>query len=117
MSRRRGGAPTLKIISWRHIPAQVNGTAGDHKVQVELPHRFQKAIDRAAMVAGLTDASSYVAEMTSELRATTGADIEAEVAELVHAIEAAFPLERLNDYVETGGWRPDAAHDDGGTST
>ena len=117
MSRRRGGAPALKIISWRHIPAQVNGTAGDHKVQVELPHRFQKAIDRAAMVAGLTDASSYVAEMTSELRPTDGADLESEVAALVHAIEADFPLERLNDYVETGGWRPDAVDGEGNTAT
>jgi len=116
MTRRRGGAPSLKIISWRDIPAQVNGTAGDHKVQVELPHRFQKAIDRAAMVAGLTDASSYVAEMTSELRPTDGTDIEAEVADLVQAIETEFPLERLNDFVETGGWRPGSGpHDKGPT--
>ena len=106
MSRRRGGAPSLKVISWRQIPAQVNGNAGDHKVQVELPHRFQKAIDRAAMVAGLTDASSYVAEMTSEVRPTEGADIEAEVAALVDEIEAEFPLERLDDYVKAGGWKP-----------
>ena len=95
------------MISWRHIPAQVNGTSGDHKVQVELPHRFQKAIDRAAMVAGLTDASSYVAEMTSETKATAGDDIEAEVARLVHEIEADFPLDRLNEFVQAGGWNPD----------
>lgn len=117
MSRRRGGAPSLKVISWRQIPAQVNGSAGDRKVQVELPHRFQKAIDRAAMVAGLTDASSYVAEMTSEVRPTAGVDIEAEVAALVHEIEAAFPLERLDDYVQSGGWQP-APHplDEGSTT-
>jgi len=105
--RRRGGAPSLKVISWRHIPAQVNGSAGDHKVQVELPHRFQKAIDRAAMVAGLTDAGSYVAEMNSETQPTAGDDIDAEVAALVHEIESEFPLERLNDYVQAGGWSPD----------
>ena len=117
MSRRRGGAPSLKIISWREIPAQVNGTAGDHKVQVELPHRFQKAIDRAAMVAGLTDASSYVAELPSEIRPTEGLDIEAEVAALVGEIEAEFPLARLDEYVHSGGWRPGPDRSDQGQTS
>ena len=104
--RRRGGGPSLKIIKWRDIPAQVNGTSGDQKVQVELPPRFQKAIDRAAMVAGLKDANSYIAEMGSESRAAFTDDIEADVATLVHELEAAFPLEVLNDFVRTGGFDP-----------
>ena len=44
--------------------------------------------------------------MTSETRPTAGEDIEAEVNQLVHEIEAEFPLERLNDYVQAGGWSP-----------
>ena len=58
--RRRRGGPALKIIKWRDIPAQINGTVGDRKVQVELPPRFQKAIDRAAMIADKKDANSYI---------------------------------------------------------
>jgi hypothetical protein len=104
--RRRRGGPSLKIIKWRDIPAQVNGMSGDQKVQVELPPRFQKAIDRAAMVAGKKDANSYIAEMGSESRAA-GDDVEAEVAQLVSEIEADFTLERLNEFVRTGGFNPD----------
>jgi hypothetical protein len=103
--RRRGGGPSLKIIKWRDIPAQVNGTSGDQKVQVELPHRFQKAIDRAAMVAGLKDANSYIAEMGAESRPADG-DIEAAVAALVAEIEAEFTPEHLNTFVATGGFDP-----------
>ena len=106
-ARRRGGGPSLKVIKWRDLPAQVNGTAADQKVQVELPPRFQKAIDRAAMIAGKTDANSYIAEMTQETMSATGDDIEAEVATLVTNIEAEFTLDRLNEFVAAGGWHPE----------
>ncbi len=109
--RRRGGGPSLKIIQWRDIPAQINGTSGDQKVQVELPPRFQKAIDRAAMVADKKDASSYIAEMGSSTRPVPEAfadDIEGAVAALVAEIEEEFTPEHLNDYVRAGGYAPDA---------
>ena len=105
--RRRGGGPSLKIIKWRDIPAQVNGTAGDQKVQVELPHRFQAAIDRAAMIAGAKDANSYIAEMGQEMRPLEGDDVEAAVAVLVADIEAEFTMDRLNQFVRCGGFHPD----------
>jgi hypothetical protein len=108
--RRRGGGPSLKIIKWRDIPAQVNGTAGDQKVQVELPPRFQKAIDRAAMVGDVKDANSYILQMGQEARPLVGDDVEVAVAALVAEIEEEFTLERLNQYVATGGWNPDADH-------
>lgn len=104
--RRRGSGPSLKIIKWRDIPAQVNGTSGDEKIQVELPPRFQKAIDRAAMVAGLKDANSYVAEMGAESRPARGQDLQADVKTLVDELETAFPLEVLNEFVRTGGFDP-----------
>lgn len=110
--RRRGSGPSLKIIKWRDIPAQINGTDGDRKVQVELPPRFQKAIDRAAMIADKKDANSYIAEMGSETRPVEAnsdepVDIDAAVAELVITIEAEFTNDRLNDYVRTGGFAPE----------
>ena len=104
--RRRSAGPSLKVISWRDIPAQVNGTAGDRKVQVELPPRFQKAIDRAAMLAGKKDASSYIAEMTSQTRPVDTDDIDAAVADLVGRLEAEFTQDRLNEFVATGGFVP-----------
>lgn len=107
--RRRGSGPNLKIIKWRDIPAQVNGTSGDEKIQVELPPRFQKAIDRAAMVAGLKDANSYVAEMGAESRPSLGQDLQADVKALVDELEAAFPLDVLNEFVRTGGFDPSSS--------
>lgn len=107
--RRRGSGPSLKIIKWRDIPAQVNGTSGDQKIQVELPPRFQKAIDRAAMVAGLKDANSYVAEMGAESRPSLGQDLQADVKALVDELEAAFPLDVLNEFVRTGGFDPSSS--------
>lgn len=107
--RRRGSGPNLKIIKWRDIPAQVNGTSGDQKIQVELPPRFQKAIDRAAMVAGLKDANSYVAEMGAESRPSLGQDLQADVKALVDELEAAFPLDVLNEFVRTGGFDPSSS--------
>lgn len=105
--RRRRGGPSLKIIKWRDIPAQINGTVGDRKVQVELPPRFQKAIDRAAMVADKKDANSYIAEMGQETRPIDPeADVDDAVAELVTSIEAEFTKERLNEFVRTGGFTP-----------
>lgn len=104
--RRSAGGPSIKVIMWRDIPAQVNGTTGTHKVQVELPPRFQKAIDRAAMVAEKKDANSYIAEMGQDLRPASD-DIEGDVARLVAEIEATFTQERLNEYVATGGFHPE----------
>lgn len=107
--RRRRGGPSLKIIKWRDIPAQINGTVGDQKVQVELPPRFQKAIDRAAMVADKKDANGYIAEMGAETRAIDpDADVDTAVADMVAEIEAEFTKERLNDYVRTGGFTPES---------
>ena len=106
--RRRGGGPSLKVIKWRDIPAQVNGTSGDQKVQVELPHRFQAAIDRAAMIAGAKDANSYIAEMGQESRPLVGDDVETAVATLVAEIEAEFTMDRLNEFVRAGGFDPDS---------
>ena len=113
VSRRRRGGPSLKIIKWRDIPAQVNATSGDDKVQIELPHRFQAAIDRAAMLADKKDASSYIAEMGQELRPLESDDLRAEAEQLVAEIEAEFTSERLNEIVRNGGF----AGDGGATST
>lgn len=85
----------------------MNGTSGDEKVQIELPHRFQAAIDRAAMIAGAKDANSYIAEMGQESRPLVGDDVETAVATLVAEIEAEFTMDRLNEFVRCGGFHPD----------
>ena len=105
----RRGASQIVVISWRDIPAQVNGRSGTEKHQIVLPRRFQRAIDEAAMVAGKKSASDYVAEWKriSTLLPDDGVSLaeatEAEAARL----KAEFTAARLEVYVATGGWGPD----------
>lgn len=101
---RRGGSEVV-VILWRDIPAQINGKTGTDKHQVILPHRFQKAIDRAAMVAGKKTAQEYVGEWRR-----TSYPLVGELAETIDAIAASieveFTNERLHTLVDNGGWDP-----------
>ena len=45
---------------WRDIPAQIIISRGRKKFKKILSERFQKAIDRAAMIADRTDSSAYL---------------------------------------------------------
>ena len=107
--RRRDGAGDLIVISWRDIPAQVNAGAGEHRIQRILPRRFQRAIDNAAMVAGMSSASQYIGEWRRSTRPADGDDPEGAALRLAAELEAAFPRERLETFVETGGWDPERA--------
>ena len=56
----------LTVIYWRDIPAQVNAADGAAIARVQLPERFQQAIDAAAMQAGLVDADAYLEHWRQE---------------------------------------------------
>ena len=105
--RRRDGDGNLVLISWRDIPAQVNGGSGTDRVQRILPRRFQRAIDRAAMVAGKTQASQYVGEWRRTTIPAGSDDPTAAAMAEAARLEEAFPRERLDEFVRTGGWDPE----------
>ena len=50
------------IIFWRDIPSQVVAQRGRKREKAHLSHRFQEAIDRAAMRAGKGSSDAYLAE-------------------------------------------------------
>lgn len=107
---RRGNANDMVIISWRDIPAQVNGGSADNRQQQILPQRFHGAIDRAAMKAGKKTSGEYVAEWrrtTVPIAAEFEGDIAAAVLAEAARLEAEFPAERLKQWIDTGGWNPD----------
>ena len=110
--RRRNDDGRLVVISWRDIPAQVNGGAGANRVQRILPRRFQRAIDRAAMVAGKTQASEYVGEWRRTVIDADAGAADPETAAMAAAadLEEAFPRTRLDEFVKTGGWDPDGGN-------
>ncbi len=105
--RRRSDDGSLVLISWRDIPAQVNGGSGENRVQRILPRRFQRAIDRAAMVAGKTQASQYVGEWRRTVIPGDAADPESAAMAVATELEEAFPRQRLDEFVRTGGWDPE----------
>ena len=71
-----------------------------------LPRRFQRAIDRAAMVAGKTQASEYVGEWRRTRIPANGTDPESAAIAAATQLEETFSRERLDEFVKTGGWDP-----------
>ncbi len=95
----------LVTILWRDIPAQVTARSGRIKSAVELPPRFQSAIDRAAMVAGKNTYDAYIEEWR-RTSAPCGEDVEAEAAAAAARIEQEYPPARLARMAAGGGYEP-----------
>lgn len=114
---RRGADDRIIVICWRDIPAQVNAGSGDNRTQRILPRRFQRAIDRAAMVAGKTEASQYVGEWRRVVRPGDPADPAAAALEAAARLEDEFPRSRLDAFVAAGGWDPDRHRAEGDPDT
>jgi hypothetical protein len=95
--------PELTVIWWRDIPAQVTAKEGRRSARVQLPDRFQEAIDAAAMRAGLIGTDSYLAEWRREQR-ECGEDLDQEVAEEAEWLEAAYTADTLERLVKADGY-------------
>ncbi|MDO5614224.1 MAG: virulence factor [Paracoccus sp. (in: a-proteobacteria)] len=88
----------LTLVFWRDIPAQVTLGKGRSAQRVILAERFEKAIDRAAMKAGLSGSDAYL----NEWRRVTvpGDDPQAEAAR----IEAEYDDDRLRALIARDGF-------------
>ncbi len=98
-------------IWWRDIPTQVNAQQGRDRYRAVLPRRFQRAVDEAAMAAGLTHATDYVAEWRRE---TTPLAADLDAAALQTAADAAaasfdgdYSKERLTAIARNSGYEPE----------
>ncbi len=105
MSRRRRGGPEIVTILWRDIPAQVTATTDSGREKVLLSDRFQVAIDRAAVVAGMTDTDVYVQQWRRVTTPVVG-DGAAEARALATELDESFPKSRLDAFVANGGVDP-----------
>ena len=97
---------TLTVLYWRDIPAQVVAKEGRNVAKRQLDPRFEKAIDRAAMRAGLRDSDSYLAEWRRGTPEPCGDDLAAEAEAAARGIEAGYDEARLRALVESGGREP-----------
>ena len=100
--------PSLTVIYWRDIPAQVVAEEGRgrsrRQAKQELHRRFALAIDEAAMRDNADSTDDYLAEWRKAEPEACGADLEAEVAARVAQLEQAWPSERLGKLVANGGF-------------
>ena len=96
----------LIVVSWREIPAQVLVRAGRRTARRPLPDRFQEAIDRAAMHAGLRDTDAYLGAWQRIFAGSCGDDLETEAERAAARLDAEYPPERLRALAANGGLEP-----------
>ena len=96
--------PEVTIVYWRDIPAQVIVGKGRRGAKVQLPERFEQAIDRCAMKVGARDTDAYLAEW----RKAVAADVEGDQDEIARAtaarLEAEFDTARIKALIDNDGW-------------
>ena len=92
----------LTIVMWRDIPAQVIVKQGRNSAKRPLEERFEKAVDKAAMRAGLYGSDGYLSEWRRDTT-TCGDDIEAILETTVNQIQTDYTEERLAVLIAAGG--------------
>ena len=92
----------LTIVMWRDIPAQVIVKQGRNSAKRPLEDRFEKAIDKAAMRAGLYGSDGYLSEWRRDTTAC-GDDLEAILETTVNQIQTDYTEERLAILIAAGG--------------
>ena len=94
----------VTVVFWRDIPAQVIVGKGRRAVKVQLPERFEQAIDRCAMKVGARDADAYLAEW----RKAGPHDVAGEAEEVARAeaarLETAYDKDRVQTLIANDGW-------------
>jgi len=93
----------LIVISWRDVPAQVLVKAGRETAKVQLSHRFQEAVDRAAMRAGKASSGDYLADWKRSDPRACGDDLQAEANAEADRLEALYSDEDLLRIIRAHG--------------
>ena len=94
--------PTLSIIWWRDIHAQIVAKDARRSSKVVLHPRFQVAIDKAANRAAKREYDSYIAEWRKTF-SECGDDLEAVVKAEAERLEAEYTKHHLAELIQSGG--------------
>lgn len=95
--------PDITVVYWRDIPAQVLVGRGRAAVKRPLPERFEQAIDRAAMKAGMAGTDAYLAQWRRVAGGSAdGTDADAADA-AAQRIDRDYDTDRLKRLIDTGG--------------
>ncbi|MDB4260210.1 virulence factor [Porticoccaceae bacterium] len=97
-------------VFWRDIPAQILVKSGRVRGKALLSHRFQAAIDRAAMRAGKGGSDEYLEDWRRITSSIEGEGSPQELAEqFAEAIEAAYSDLDIKALVASKGLRVESA--------
>lgn len=91
------------LISWRDIPSQIVVKQGRETGKVQLSHRFQEAIDRAAMRAGKAGSDAYLADWKRSSPVDCGNDMQAVAQAEADRIEALYSDDDLLRLIRAHG--------------
>ncbi len=96
----------VTLVFWRDIPAQVIVGKGRRGAKVQLPERFEQAIDRAAMKAGMAGTDDYLAEWRkAEPYPVDGGGSDIEIAQSEAArLDAEYDQDRIKTLIANLGW-------------
>ena len=96
--------PNVIIVYWRDIPAQVIVGKGRQAAKVQLPERFEQAIDRAAMKIGAEGTDAYL----SEWRKGTSYQVEGDQTDIAKSeatrIETEYDQDKIKKLIANDGW-------------
>ena len=94
----------VTVVYWRDIPAQVIVGRGRRGTKMQLPERFEQAIDRAAMKAGAAESDDYMAGFRkADPIPVDGTDQDAAAA-TVARIETEYDQDRIKALIANDGW-------------
>lgn len=93
----------LILISWRDIPSQIVVKQGREAAKVQLSHRFQEAIDRAAMRAGKASSDAYLADWKRSEPVACGDEMQAAAQNEADRLEALYSDDDLLRLIRAHG--------------
>lgn len=96
--------PDVTIVYWRDIPAQVIVGKGRRGSKVQLPERFEQAIDRAAMKVGAGGTDDYLAEWRKAEPYPVDGDPDDVAKTEAARIDAEYDSDRIKALVANDGW-------------
>ena len=96
--------PLVTIVYWRDIPAQVIVGKGRSAAKVQLPERFEQAIDRCAMKIGARDGDAYMAEWRKAAPVEVAGDADQVAKSTAARLVADYDTDRIKALIDTDGW-------------
>ena len=94
----------VTIVYWRDIPAQVIVGKGRRGSKVQLPERFEQAIDRTAMKTGAEDTDSYLAEWRKAAAYQIEGDQEEVAQSEANRIDTKYDQAKIKQLIANNGW-------------